>query len=109
MRELLRRPGLDLRSVNLRLMNLPGYSPDFNAGEAVWGWAREETTGKPCLGSKAPVQEKADGCLSGLAHRKEEVRRRCRTLLQSKTEALLRHLRPGPRCQAITHPALALV
>ena len=23
-------------------MNLPGYSPDFNADEAVWGWAREE-------------------------------------------------------------------
>ena len=32
----LRRPGL-----NLRLVNLPGYSPDFNAADAIWGWARE--------------------------------------------------------------------
>ena len=46
-RELLKRPGL-----NLRLVNLPGYSPDFNADEAIWGWAREEATGNLCLGSK---------------------------------------------------------
>ena len=39
-REYLRRPGL-----GLRLVNLPGYSPDFNADEAIWGWAREEATG----------------------------------------------------------------
>ena len=38
--EYLRTPGLALR-----LVNLPGYSPDFNADEAVWGWAREEATG----------------------------------------------------------------
>ena len=35
-REYLGTPGL-----GLRLVNLPGYSPDFNAGEAIWGWARE--------------------------------------------------------------------
>ena len=34
-REYLRTPELELR-----LVNLPGYSPDFNADEAVWGWAR---------------------------------------------------------------------
>ena len=39
--------------LNLRLVNLPGYSPDFNADEAVWGWAREEATGNLCLGTKA--------------------------------------------------------
>ena len=31
LREYLRTPGL-----NLQLVNLPGYSPDFNADEAVW-------------------------------------------------------------------------
>ena len=31
-REYLRTPGLELR-----LVNLPGYSPDFNAHEAIWG------------------------------------------------------------------------
>ncbi len=45
-----RTPGL-----GLRLMNLPGYSPDFNADEAIWGWAREEATGNLCLGTKALV------------------------------------------------------
>ena len=35
----LRTPGL-----GIRLVNLPGYSPDFNADEAIWGWAREEAT-----------------------------------------------------------------
>ena len=39
-------------------MNLPGYSPDFNADEAIWGWAREEATGNLCLGSRAAVQER---------------------------------------------------
>ena len=52
-REFLQTPGL-----GLRLVNLPGYSPDFNADEAVWGWAREEATGNLCLGTKALVQER---------------------------------------------------
>ena len=30
-----------------------GYSPDFNAGEAIWGWVREEGTSNLCLGSRA--------------------------------------------------------
>ena len=52
-REYLRTPGL-----GLRLMNLPGYSPDFNADEAIWGWVREEATGNLCLGTKSRVQER---------------------------------------------------
>ena len=46
LREYLRTSGL-----RLRLVNLPGYSPDFNADEAIWGWAREEATGNLCLGT----------------------------------------------------------
>ena len=69
MREYLRTPGL-----NLRLFNLPGYSPDFNADEAVWGWAREEATGNLCLGTKVKVQERVGSFLVGLANRKEEVK-----------------------------------
>ena len=48
-REYLRRPGL-----GLRLVNLPGYSPDFNADEAIWGWAggdREPVLGKQSGGA----------------------------------------------------------
>ena len=75
-------------------MNLPGYSPDFNADEAIWGWAREEATGNLCLGTKALVQERVGNFLAGLASRRDEVRRRCRTVLQSRAEALLPIPRP---------------
>ena len=84
-REYLRRPGL-----GLRLVNLPGYSPDFNADEAIWGWAREEATGNLCLGSRAAVQERVGSFLARLTSRKDEVKRRCRTVLQS---------RPNPSCE----------
>ena len=80
-REYLRTPELELR-----LVNLPGYSPDFNADEAVWGWAREEVTGNLCLGSRAAVQERVGKFLAGLSSRKDEVRRRCRTVLQSRAK-----------------------
>ena len=103
-REYLRTPGL-----NLRLVNLPGYSPDFNADEAIWGWAREEATGNLCLGTKVLVQEKVVNFLEGLAGRKEEVKRRCRTFLQSKAEGLLRNPHSGPQYQPYAYPTLALV
>ena len=35
MREYLRTPDLELQ-----LVNLSGYSPDFNPDEAIWGWAK---------------------------------------------------------------------
>ena len=103
-REYLRTPGLDLR-----LVNLPGYSPDFNADEAIWGWTREEATGNLCLGSRAAVQERVGNFLAGLASRRDEVRRRCRTVLQSRAEALLQDSRPDPHHPANAHPTLALV
>ena len=103
-RECLRTPGL-----NLRLVNLPGYSPDFNADEAIWGWVRTEATGNLCLGSKAALRERVGNFLSGLASRKDEVRRRCRTVLQSKAEALVRDSRPDSRRPVNVHPTLALV
>ena len=70
------------------------YSPDFNAGEAVWGWAREEATGNLCLGTRALVQDRANNFLSGLASRRDEVKRCCRTVLQSRAGRLPRNLRP---------------
>ena len=103
-REYLRTPGLALR-----LVNLPGYSPDFNADEAVWGWAREEATGNRCLGTKALVQEKVGNFLSGLASRRGEVKRRCRTVLQSRAERLPRNLRSDSPRPENAHPTLALV
>ena len=46
MRSYLETPGL-----NLRLVNLPGYSADFNADEAVCGWARGHQ--KPVPGNQS--------------------------------------------------------
>ena len=103
-REYLRTPGL-----GLRLMNLPGYSPDFNAGEAVWGWMRDEATGNLCLGTKALMQDRVNNFLSGLASRRDEVKRRCRTVLKSRAETLPRNLRPDSLRPENAQPALALV
>ena len=103
-REYLRTPELELR-----LVNLPGYSPDFNADEATWGWAREEATGNLCLGSRAAVQERVGKFLAGLSSRKDEVRQRCRTVLQSRAETLPRDSRPDSQHPANAHPTLALV
>ena len=104
LREYLRTPGLDLR-----LVNLPGYSPDFNADEAIWGWAREEAAGNLCLGTRAAVQERAGNFLAGLANRQDEVRRRCQTTLQSRAETLLRDSLPDSLLPVNAHPSLALV
>ena len=103
-REYLRTPCLALR-----LVNLPGYSPDFNGDEAIWGWAREEATGNLCLGTKALVQERVGSFLGGLASRKEEVKRRCRTALQSRAERLPQNFRPASQKPENAHPTLALV
>ena len=103
-REFLRTPGL-----GLRLVNLPGYSPDFNADEAIWGWAREEATGNLCLGSRSRVQERVGSFLAGLAGRTEEVKHRCRTVLQSRAEGLLQDSQPPPHHQQSAHPTSALV
>lgn len=82
-REYLATPDL-----NLQLVRLPAYSPDYNADEAIWGWVRAEVTANTCLGTKAAVQARVDAFFAGLAERKAEVQRRCRTKLQATADAL---------------------
>ena len=81
MREYLRTPGHTGAAAGeppfSRGQALPGYSPDFNGDEAIWGWAREEATGNLCLGSRTKVQERVGSFLAGLASRSGEVKRRC--------------------------------
>jgi transposase len=76
----------DLR---LRLVALPGYSPDYNADEPIWAWVREEVTANTCLGTAAKVREKVDAFFAGLGARADEVKRRCRTALQARADDLL--------------------
>ena len=103
------RSYLETPDLNLRLVNLPCYSPDFNADEAIWGWVRGEATGNLCLGTRAAVQERVGNFLDGLSNRKDEVKRRCRTVLQSRAEALRRDCLPDPLHPTNAHPTLALV
>lgn len=84
LRAYLRTPG-----VRLRLVNLPAYSPDFNGDEALWDWARDEVTANTCLGTKAKVKEQVGAFFAGLTQRTEEVKSRCRTVLQARTETVL--------------------
>jgi transposase len=103
LRAYLTTPGL-----YLHLVSLPGYSPDFNADEAIWNWAREEVTANLCLGTKAAVQEKLGNFFTQLAYRTDEVKQRCRTALQSRAAELLRGA-PAGYCPTIhVDPTLAL-
>ena len=78
----------------------PDYPPSLT---------REEATGNLCLGTRAAVQKRVGNFLAGLASRKDEVRQRCRTTLQSRAEALLRDSLPDSLRPVIAHPTLALV
>ena len=69
----------------------------------------EEATANLCPGSSAAVQAGAGKFLAGLAGRKAGVKRRCRTVLQSRAEALLQDSRPDSKPTANAHPILALV
>jgi len=84
MREYLATPGL-----NVRLVALPAYSPDFNPDEAIWDWAREEVTANTCFGTAAKVREQMDRFFAVLAERTAEVKQRCRKELQAQADALM--------------------
>ena len=62
-----------------------------------------------CLGSREAVRERVGKFLAGLTSRKDEVRRRCRTVLQSRAESVLRDSRRESPHPANAHPILALV
>ena len=64
-RAYLTTPGL-----NLRLVNLPSYSPNFNAHETIWGWSRQEASANLCLGTRAAVRERVGDFFADLAHRR---------------------------------------
>ena len=74
--------------LHLRLVNLPGYSPDYNADEGIWAWIRQEVTANTCFGTKAAVHEKVSAFLHDLGTRTAEVQHRCRTALQAQADAL---------------------
>ena len=69
--------------------------------------AREEAPGNLCQGSKA--RGEGQRVFAGPASRKEEVKPCCRTLLQSRAEALPEAHRPDSKHTRNVQPTLALV
>jgi len=82
------RTYLTTPDLQLRLVRLPAYSPDFNPDEAIWGWIREEVTANTCFGTKAKVQQHVGQFFRDIAQRTDEVKRRCRRTLQAQADAL---------------------
>ena len=103
------RAYLSTPNLNLRLVNLPSYSPDCNADEAIWGWVRQEATANQCLGTCAAVREKVGGFFTDLTQRHEEVKRRCRTVLQAKADELIGDTQANPLPPANVYLTLASV
>lgn len=108
LREYLRTPGLDLQ-----LVALPPYSPDYNPDELVWKWIREEVTANTCFGTAAKVAAAVGQWFTDIAGRCEEVIRRCRSELQTaafpqtsrhpeRREQKLRHRQNQARMAAAT-------
>lgn len=79
----------DLR---LRLLRLPSYSPDDHPDEKIWGWVREEATANTCFGTKAKVREAVEAFFRRLPERTDEVKRRCRTILQREADSLAQEI-----------------
>ncbi len=95
--------------LDLCLVRLPAYSPDFNPDEAIWAWAREEVTANTCLGTAAQVHEKMGAFFASLAERTAEVQSRCRTKLQALAEALPAPLAAPEHAASHVDPICALV
>jgi transposase len=83
------RAYLTTPDLNLRLVALPGYSPDFNPDEAIWEWIREDVTANTCFGKAANVREKVNEFFAALPERTEEVKQRCRRTLQALADAFV--------------------
>ena len=103
------RTYLTTPNLRLRLVRLPAYSPDFNADEHLWGWVRAEVTANTCFGTKASVSEAVGAFFRGLGQRTDEVKRRCRTILQTKADAFTATVEAILQSPSHVDPTLALV
>jgi transposase len=100
------RAYLTTPNLNLRLVALPGYSPDFNPDEAIWDWVREEVTANTCFGTAAKVREKVDAFFVDLVERVAEVMHRCRRDLQALADQWI--LAASQSCPETNHVDLTL-
>ena len=103
------RAYLTTPDLQLRLVRLPAYSPDFNADEAIWAWVRAEVTANTCFGTTAKVREQVGEFFRGLPSRTDEVKRHCRTVLQTQADAFTSAAQAILQPRAHVDPTLALV
>jgi transposase len=103
------RAYLSTPNLRLRLVRLPAYSPDFNPDEHIWGWVRAEVTANTCFGTKAKVREHVGAFFRGLVDRTEEVKRRCRTVLQTQADKFTSSVHAILHSSHHVDPTLALV
>lgn len=87
--------------LGLRLVALPAYSPDYNADEAIWKWARAEVTANTCWGTAERLRAELTRFFDGLTARADEVRQRCRTQLQADLVTLLDTEHGHPTCASV--------
>ena len=73
------------------------------------GWDLQQTAGRKSEELTVKVQERVGNFLAGLVSRKDEVKRRCRTVLQSKAESLRQPSQTDSKRTPNAHPTLALV
>lgn len=77
------RTYLQTPELQLRLVALPAYSPDYNPAEELWKWVRDEITANTCFGSATHVAAAVTAFLERLDERVAEVKQRCRSELQT--------------------------
>jgi hypothetical protein len=65
-----------IRNYNGRLCvyQLPGYSPELNPGEGVWGEVKSHRMGRTGVFTFVDMKSKALGALRHLAHRPDKIR-----------------------------------
>jgi transposase len=83
------RDDLATPELRLRLVPLPGYSPDDHAAEVIWDWIREDVTANTCLGTRAKVREKVGAVLPRLGARTEEVKSRRTSCVLRPTSCII--------------------
>ena len=81
---------------------VPPYQATATLAQVAWGWVRQEATANLCLGTRTAVQEKVGDFFARLSTRREEVKRRWRTVLQAQVEELM-----ASNQTDLQHPAIA--
>jgi hypothetical protein len=82
---------------------------EVGTSEHIWGWVRAEVTANTCFGTKAKVREKVGAFFHGLTDRTDEVKCRCRTVLQTQADAFTSAVRTILQPSNHVDSALALV